>query len=76
MGEFMKAKVTEQGVVIPKKFLVDAEEVDIRIEDNRIVLIPITQTDSILDFGRNPVSCGMPDASEKHDKYLYGSGSC
>jgi len=71
----MKAKVTEQGVVIPKKFLVDAEEVDIRIEDNRIVLIPITQADSILDLGKNPVSCGMSDASENHDKYLYGSGS-
>ena len=71
----MKAKVTEQGVVIPKKYLVDAEEVDIRIEDNRIVLIPILQSDSILDFGKNPVSCGMSDASENHDKYLYGSSS-
>lgn len=40
-------------MVIPKKFLVDAEEVDIRIEDNRIGLIPITQADSILPLKKN-----------------------
>lgn len=32
--------------------------------------IPID--DPIFDIGKNPVACGVPDASENLDKYLYG----
>jgi len=71
----MKTKVTEQGVVIPKELLVGAEEVDIRAEDHRIVIIPMPSNDPILELGNHPVACGVTDASEHHDKYLYRSGS-
>lgn len=69
----MKTKVTKQGLFIPKEFLEDAEEVDIRVEGNRLIIVPVPKVDPILDFGTNPVSCGISDASERHDKYLYGT---
>ncbi len=71
----MKTKVTEQGLVIPKEFLIGAEDVDIRVEGNRVVIVPVPKVDPILDFGTNPVPCGVPDASKHHDKYLYGTDS-
>jgi len=33
---------------------------------------PIRADDPIFNIGRNPVSCGISDASENLDKYLYG----
>ena len=70
----MKAKVTEKGVVIPKELLEGIEEVEIRKEDHRIVVVPtIEGGDPILDLGKHPVACGAPDASEQHDRYLHGS---
>ncbi len=69
----MKAKVTEQGVMIPKEFLEGVEEVEIRKGANLIVIVPITKSDPILGLGQHPVECGVPDASEQHDRYLYGS---
>lgn len=69
----MKAKVTEDGVIVPKELLDGADEVDIRKENNLIVIVLKTKGDPILGFGKHPVSCGVPDASERHDKYIYGS---
>jgi virulence-associated protein VagC len=71
----MKAKVTEQGVVIPKEFLEGIKEVEIRKTDNLIVIVPTTKSDPILALGQCPVNCGVSDASERHDRYLYGSTS-
>jgi virulence-associated protein VagC len=71
----MKAKVTDKGVVIPKEFLQGIEEVEIRKEDNLIVIVPATKSDPILALGQNPVECGAPDASESHDRYLYSPPS-
>jgi len=71
----MKAKVTEQGVVVPKEFLEGAEEVEIRKENGLIMIIPTTKGDPILELGKHPVMCGAPDASEHHDRYLYSSTS-
>ena len=71
----MKAKVTEEGLIIPKKMLKGVEEVEILKEDNRIIVLPITQGDPIFDLGKHPVECGLPDASECHDSYLYSSES-
>lgn len=71
----MKAKVTEKGLVVPKDFLQGVEEVDIRKANGLVVIVPTTKIDPILDLGKNPVECGVPDASEHHDKYLYGSSS-
>lgn len=69
----MKARVTDQGVVIPKELLEGVEEVEIRKEDHFIMVVPTLRDDPILGLGKHPVSCGAPDASEHHDKYLYGS---
>ena len=71
----MKAKVTEKGVVIPKEFLEGIEEVEIRKTDNLVLVVPTTKKDPILALGENPVECGAPDASEHHDRYLYGCTS-
>jgi hypothetical protein len=67
----MKAKVTDEGVVIPKKFLEGIDEVEIKKENGFIIVIPITDVDPILALGKNPVDCGLADALEQHDKYLY-----
>jgi len=71
----MKAKVTEKGVVIPKELLEGIEEVEIRKTDNLLVVVPTTKSDPILGLGQHPVECGVRDASERHDQYLYGSTS-
>jgi hypothetical protein len=67
----MKARVTEEGVVIPKKFLKGIKEVEIRQEGNLVVVIPKSKEDVIFKLGSNPVPCNTPDASENLDKYLY-----
>lgn len=71
----MKAKVTKRGLIIPKEMLAGAEEVEIRKEDHRIVISPVTKSDPIFNLGKHPVECGLSHASEHHDKHLYGSGS-
>jgi virulence-associated protein VagC len=67
----MKAKVTEEGVVIPKRFLKGVKEVEIRQEGTVVVVFPKSKEDSIFKLGSNPVACNTPDASENLDKYLY-----
>ncbi len=67
----MKVKVTEAGIVIPKKFLVGVAEVEIRKERDIILVVPAVREDPIFRFGINPVTCNTPDASENPDKYLY-----
>ncbi|MEK6682938.1 MAG: hypothetical protein AABY79_13355 [Nitrospirota bacterium] len=69
----MKAKVTKYGIVIPKDLLEGVNEVEIRKDDNLIVVIPTTKSDPILELGKHPVACGISDASKSHDKYIYGS---
>ena len=69
----MKAKVTEHGVNVPRQMLDDADEVDIRKENGKVIVTPLPKVDPILGLGENPVACGAPDASEQHDRYLYNS---
>ena len=71
----MKIKVTASGLIIPKEMLGGAEEVEIQKENHRIVISPVTIGDPIYNLGKNPVECGVSDASEHHDSYLYDSGS-
>lgn len=71
----MKAKVTPAGVVIPKEFLEGVDEVEIRKADNVLLIVPTAKSDPILALGQNPVNCGIADAAEHHDRYLYGSVS-
>ena len=69
----MRAKVTDQGVVIPKQWLEGVDEVDIRQEQDVIVIVPVTGSDPIQELGRNPVMIDIDDASINHDRYLYGT---
>jgi len=69
----MKAVVTEQGLIIPRELLEGVKEVEIQKENDKISIIPIVSDDPILSLGTHPVACGVPEASEKHDKYLYGT---
>ena len=71
----MRGKVTKRGLVIPKDMLGGAAEVEIRKEDHRIVISLLRQPDPIFGLGQHPVVCGVPDASEHLDRYLYGGGS-
>lgn len=79
----MKLTVGRHGVTVPKHMLSGVEEVDVRDENGRIVLEPISQSDEqpqagdqtedpILGLGQDSVPCGASDASEHHDRYLYG----
>lgn len=69
----MKARVTKEGVMIPKRLLKGVDEVEIRKERNLILIVPHLKRDPLLNLGTNPVSCDAPDASENLDKYLYES---
>jgi len=66
----MKTKVTEQGVLVPKKFLKGIKEVEIRKDNNVILVVPVME-DPILALGSQPVAAEIRDASEHHDAYLY-----
>ncbi len=66
----MKTKVTEQGVIIPKKFLKGIKEVEIRKDNHLILVVPITE-DPIFALGSQPITDDITDASENHDLYLY-----
>lgn len=67
----MKMRVTEQGVTIPRKMFEGVQEVEVRQDGDRVIVIPLQEEDSIWDLGSNPVTCGAPDASAQHDRYLY-----
>ena len=64
-------------MTVPRQMLGDAEEVEIRVEDGRIVIEPVRMAkqedkDPITGLGKDPVSCGEDDGSVNHDQYLYG----
>lgn len=67
----MKTKVTEQGVRVPKRFLRGIKEVEIRKDDGVILVVPVTE-DPILALGSQPIADEITDASQQHDRYLYG----
>ena len=67
----MKTKVTEQGLLIPKELLEGFDEVEIRKEDKRLLIVPVSEDDPIFQLGQDPVVGGIGDASANHDRYLY-----
>jgi hypothetical protein len=71
----MKLKVTTEGLIIPKDLLEGFEEVEFRRQTGFILVVPAAERDPILDLGKHPVTVGVSDASEHHDKYLYGAPS-
>ena len=66
----MRTQVTEQGIFIPKQMLEGVKEVEIRKEKSVIVIVPISDEDPILQFGKDPIEDVVTDASVNHDKYL------
>jgi virulence-associated protein VagC len=68
----VRSKVTKEGVLIPKRLLEGIDEVDIRKEDGAILVVPVNGSDPIFELGKHPISDDLTDASEKHDRYLYG----
>lgn len=68
----MRTKVGKNGVLIPKDLLTGVNEVEIRKQNGVIMVIPAGKEDPIYDIGKEPVACGVADASENLDKYVYG----
>ena len=65
----MKARVTNDGVLIPKRLLEGIDAVEIRKEGDTILVVPLA--DPILGLGSQPLDDEVSDASQKHDSYLY-----
>ncbi|MGH7960891.1 MAG: hypothetical protein ACRERD_03555 [Candidatus Binatia bacterium] len=66
----MKMKVTEQGAIVPKKFLKGIKEVEIRKDNRGILVVPVME-DPIFALGSQPIVDEIADASAHHDAYLY-----
>jgi hypothetical protein len=64
----MKVNVTEQGLLIPKEFLEGIRAVEIRRENDQIILTSTVADDPIWGLGSEPISLGIADAAEKHDR--------
>ncbi len=72
----MKIKVTEQGALIPKEFLVRVKEVEIRRENNLLIISPtIEEEDLTWELGEDTISFGGVDDVENYDVYLYPRNS-
>lgn len=67
----MRSKVTEDGLLIPKRLLEGVDEVEIRREGNLLLLVPVSDADPMLELGEHPVEDSVTDASEHHDRYVY-----
>jgi hypothetical protein len=66
----MRAKVTDQGVLVPKQWLEGIDEVEIRQEHGLILIEPVAAEDPLLALGAQPVISDVDDASLHHDHYL------
>ena len=67
----MTAKVMEDGVLVPRHMLPEADEVEIREENGRVI-VETKKRLSIWDLGSDPVDDEVTDASVNHDRYIYG----
>lgn len=66
----MKSKVSNLKLPIPAEWLEGVDEVEIRREQDAIVIISLREEDPIHALGSRPVSLGLTDASTNHDAYL------
>ncbi|NJM77223.1 MAG: hypothetical protein HC852_17380 [Acaryochloridaceae cyanobacterium RU_4_10] len=66
----MKLKVTAAGVLIPKEFLGELEEVEIIQERGKITIATEKPSSSIWQLGTNPAECDVTDLGVNHDAYL------
>lgn len=68
----MRTEVTEEGLLIPKRFLEGVKKVEIRKADGVVVVvIPLHSEDPILQLGQDPIDDDVSDASVEHDQYIY-----
>lgn len=67
----MRTEVTDQGLLIPKRFLEGIKEVEIRKENGLILIVPLPPKDPILQLGQDPIDDDVTDASVEHDRYIY-----
>jgi hypothetical protein len=67
----MRTEVTDQGLLIPKRFLEGIKEVEIRKENGLILIVPLPANDPILQLGQDPIDDDVTDASVEHDRYIY-----
>jgi len=67
----MKIQLTADGLLIPTRFLQGVREVEIRQEQDRILIVPLHEDDPILALGQSPIVEDVDDASECHDRHLY-----
>jgi hypothetical protein len=67
----MRTEVTDQGLLIPKRFLEGIKEVEIRKENGIILIVPLPPKDPILQLGQDPIDDDVTDASVEHDRYIY-----
>ena len=67
----MTTKVSKHGLLVPKDLLLNVDEVEIRKENDIIVIIPAKAKDPIFELGQDPVTADVDDASVKHDIYLH-----
>ncbi|MBC7930636.1 MAG: hypothetical protein H7Z38_08715 [Rubrivivax sp.] len=65
----MKAKVTNEGVQIPKSLLEGIKEVEIKKENGLILVLPLTE-DSTLKLDSQAVKDEAEDAAENHNQYI------
>ena len=72
MEKNLISNVTEQGLVIPKEWLIGIEKVELLKKNDIITIRPVEKEDPIFQLGTKPVSCGITDGSEEPDKYIYG----
>lgn len=68
----MIAKVSKEGLLIPKHMLGETPEVELRQEPGQIIVILDPSKDPIRRLGKNPVIAPETDAPINHDKYIYG----
>jgi hypothetical protein len=67
----MRTEVTDQGLLIPKRFLEGIKDVEIRKENGLILIVPLPAKDPILQLGQDPIDEDVTDASVEHDAYIY-----
>lgn len=66
----MVAKVTKDGLLIPRSLLRGITTVEIRRRRDRITLLAPPGPDPIRKLGHKPVPAGCADAAANHDAYL------
>lgn len=68
----MKMRVTDEGVLTPKVMLTGVDEVEIRNEEQSIVVTPTQAVpDPIFHLGKTPVDKDVSVGAARHDFYLY-----